>query len=97
MLQTPFSLVNRKNSNLATKAFTLRNMSKTSLEKLLRVPESLRESLARTRADYRRLGNCGLRVSNPILGGLHMGSSRWFPWVLNEEKVSSIPTINAIR
>jgi hypothetical protein len=54
---------------------------------LLRVPEALRDSVARTRVDYRRLGTSGLRVSSPILGGLHMGSSLWAPWVLNEEQV----------
>jgi hypothetical protein len=28
-----------------------------------------------------------LRVSNPIFGGLQIGSSRWLPWVLEEEQV----------
>jgi hypothetical protein len=63
-------------------------MSKTSVDKLLRIPQSLRDSISRTRVDYSHLGNCGLRVSNPILGGLHIGNSRWLPWVLNEEEVS---------
>ncbi|KAL6362529.1 hypothetical protein LRP88_03813 [Fusarium phalaenopsidis] len=61
-------------------------MSKTSVNKLLRIPQSLRDSISRTRVDYCHLGNCGLRVYNPILGGLHIGNSRWLPWVLNEEE-----------
>ncbi|KAJ3543808.1 hypothetical protein NM208_g3385 [Fusarium decemcellulare] len=64
-------------------------MSKTAVDKLLRIPESLRDSISRTRVNYRHLGHCGLRVSNPILGGLHIGNSRWLPWVLNEEEVST--------
>ncbi|KAJ3542428.1 hypothetical protein NM208_g4102 [Fusarium decemcellulare] len=59
-------------------------MSKTAVEKLLRVLESLSSSLASTKVGYRNLGNCGLRVSNLILGGLHMGSSKWLPLVLDE-------------
>lgn len=63
-------------------------MAKSSIGKLVQVPESLRYSISRTKVTYRNLGNSGLRVSNPILGGLHIGSSDWFPWVLNEEQVS---------
>lgn len=48
-------------------------MSKTSVDKLLRIPQFLRDSTSRTRVNYRHLGNCGLRVSNLILGGLHIG------------------------
>lgn len=50
----------------------------------------MRDSVSRTKATYRNLGNSGLRVSNPILGGLHLGSPKWFPWVLNEEQVDTI-------
>jgi hypothetical protein len=62
-------------------------MSKLSVEKLLRVPQSLRDSVTRTKVTYRNLGTSGLRISNPILGGLHLGMSSWFPWVLNEDQV----------
>ncbi|KAI9458051.1 NADP-dependent oxidoreductase domain-containing protein [Boletus coccyginus] len=34
---------------------------------------------------YRQLGKSGLRVSVPILGGMTLGSSKWTPWVLDEE------------
>ncbi|KAK5988141.1 Aldo-keto reductase [Cladobotryum mycophilum] len=61
-------------------------MSRTSIQKLARIPESLRDSITCTRSKYRQLGRSGLRVSNPILGCMHFGSSRWFPWVLEEEK-----------
>ena len=51
------------------------------------LPSALKVSINATRVDFRQLGRSGLRVSNPILGGLQIGSSQWFPWVLNEDKV----------
>lgn len=63
-------------------------MPKTAIQKLVAVPEALRVSISHTRASYRQLGKSGLRVSNPILGGMHLGSSKWLPWVLDESKVS---------
>ncbi|KAI0532295.1 aldo-keto reductase [Xylaria digitata] len=65
-------------------------MGRVVLESLAKVPGSLRESIALSKAEYRRLGNSGLRVSNPILGGLSLGSSRWLPWVLDEGKALKI-------
>lgn len=65
-------------------------MTKVSIGKLKSVPDALQKSISRTQVEYRRLGKSGLRVSNPILGGLHIGDSRWFPWVLDEKKVSQI-------
>lgn len=62
-------------------------MSRIVLENLARAPQCLRESVTRSKAEYRKLGNSGLRVSNPILGGLNLGSSRWLPWVLDEDHV----------
>lgn len=73
--------------------FAITPMAKLSAEKLLRVPQSLRDSVTRTRVSYRNLGNSGLRISNPILGGLHLGSSSWFPWVLNEDQ--ALPLLKA--
>ncbi|KAK4182091.1 Aldo/keto reductase [Podospora australis] len=52
----------------------------------IKVPEALTNSIAATKAEFRPLGRSGLRVSNPILGGLQVGNSRWLPWVLDEEK-----------
>jgi hypothetical protein len=37
--------------------------------------------------EYRRLGQSGLRVSNPILGAMSLGTSKWAPWVIDEEEV----------
>ncbi|KAI1364989.1 NADP-dependent oxidoreductase domain-containing protein [Xylaria arbuscula] len=65
-------------------------MGRVILESLAKVPGCLRESIARSKAEYRRLGDSGLRVSNPILGGLSLGSSRWLPWVLDEDKALGI-------
>ncbi|CAE7020907.1 Aldo-keto reductase [Pyrenophora teres f. teres] len=61
-------------------------MSKLSAAKLATVPETLHRSIQATSAEFRQLGRSGLRVSNPILGGLQIGSSQWFPWVLDKEK-----------
>ncbi|KAJ5507355.1 Aldo/keto reductase [Penicillium freii] len=58
--------------------------------KFLEVPETLRTSVKASRAEYRQLGTSGLRVSNPIFGGLQVGSSQWFPWVLDEDKAKPL-------
>lgn len=57
------------------------------------VPEALKRSMQATKAEYRRLGRSGLRISNPILGGLQIGDSRWLPWVLDEDK--ALPLLKA--
>jgi len=41
-------------------------------------------------AEYRRLGNTGLKVSVPILGAMSFGSSKWGAWVLEEEESIAI-------
>lgn len=38
------------------------------------------------KAEYRRLGNSGLRVSVPVLGAMAFGSPQWLPWVLSEDE-----------
>lgn len=53
-------------------------------------PVSLVKSVEDSRAVYRRLGNSGLVVSNPILGGLHFGASQWYDWVLDEKESISL-------
>ncbi|RLL96531.1 Aldo-keto reductase dtxS3 [Aspergillus turcosus] len=65
-------------------------MGKILCDNLAKVPRCLSESITRSKAEYRRLGSSGLRVSNPILGGLNLGSSRWLPWVLDEDKALDI-------
>jgi aryl-alcohol dehydrogenase-like predicted oxidoreductase len=45
------------------------------------------------RAQYRQLGQSGLRVSVPILGGMGFGDKRAQPWVLEEEE--ALPILKA--
>jgi hypothetical protein len=45
-------------------------------------------SNVKPQVEYRRLGNSGLRVSVPILGGMSFGSDKWFKWAINEDQVS---------
>jgi len=49
--------------------------------------DDIAESAAATLVEYKRLGNSGLRVSMPIFGCMSFGSSKWAPWVIEEEKV----------
>ncbi|KZT53424.1 Aldo/keto reductase [Calocera cornea HHB12733] len=42
---------------------------------------------------YHRLGNSGLRISNPVLGCMSFGSDEWGSWVLNEDK--ALPLLKA--
>lgn len=51
------------------------------------MPEHLRESVGRSKCEYRQLGRSGLRVSVPILGAMSFGSSKWMDWLLEEDKV----------
>nr|Q75ZG3.1 RecName: Full=Aldo-keto reductase AFTS1; AltName: Full=AF-toxin biosynthesis protein S1 [Alternaria alternata]BAC84993.1 aldo-keto reductase [Alternaria alternata] len=55
-------------------------------EKWRHPPVSLVESVKASRAVYKRLGNSGLVVSNPILGGMHIGNPKWNDWVLDEKE-----------
>ncbi len=45
------------------------------------------------KATYRQLGKSGLRVSNPILGAMSIGDSRWQSWVMDED--ASLPLLKA--
>uniref|UniRef100_A0A060TBD0 ARAD1D30448p n=1 Tax=Blastobotrys adeninivorans TaxID=409370 RepID=A0A060TBD0_BLAAD len=36
--------------------------------------------------EYANLGNSGLKVSKVILGAMSFGSSKWFDWVIDDEK-----------
>jgi len=49
--------------------------------------------LKESKAEYRRLGKSGLKVSVPILGAMSIGSSKWQPWVIEEEE--SLPLLKA--
>ncbi|KAH8724912.1 aldo-keto reductase-like protein [Phaeosphaeriaceae sp. PMI808] len=49
--------------------------------------------LKESKAEYVRLGKSGLKVSVPIFGAMSIGSSKWMPWVLDEE--ASLPLLKA--
>lgn len=38
-----------------------------------------------SKVQYRSLGKSGLKVSVPVLGAMSFGTSKWAPWVLDEE------------
>ncbi|CBX99702.1 hypothetical protein LEMA_P072910.1 [Plenodomus lingam JN3] len=58
--------------------------AKLNSQTVREMPPSLSCSINKTKVEYRSLGNSGLRVSNPILGCMHFGSSKWLDWVLDE-------------
>ncbi|KAF1846550.1 aldo-keto reductase-like protein [Cucurbitaria berberidis CBS 394.84] len=49
--------------------------------------------LKESKAEYRRLGKSGLKVSVPILGAMSIGSSAWQPWVIEEDE--ALPLLKA--
>ena len=55
----------------------------------MEIPQSLKDSVEASKAEYRRLGKSGLRVSVPVLGAMSYGDPGWMSWVLGEEEVSS--------
>ena len=55
--------------------------------------DALKKSIESSKAEYKQLGKCGLKVSIPILGAMSFGSPDWLPWVLDEEK--SLPLLKA--
>ncbi|KAL1957876.1 hypothetical protein VTO42DRAFT_5441 [Malbranchea cinnamomea] len=57
------------------------------------IPRFLQESIDKTKAEYRRLGNSGLYISVPILGAMSFGSPEWQPWVIGEEQ--ALPLLKA--
>jgi aryl-alcohol dehydrogenase-like predicted oxidoreductase len=59
----------------------------------LKEQDSLKISLENSKAEYKKLGKCGLRVSVPILGAMTFGDSTWQKWILDEEK--SLPLLKA--
>ncbi|KAI7547753.1 hypothetical protein KC317_g15038, partial [Hortaea werneckii] len=51
------------------------------------------KSINETKAEYKRLGRSGLRVSVPILGAMSFGSKAWQPWVIEEDE--ALPLLKA--
>jgi aryl-alcohol dehydrogenase-like predicted oxidoreductase len=57
------------------------------------LPKSLAESVASSKAEYKRLGKSGLQVSVPILGAMSIGHSKWIDWVIEEDQ--ALPLLKA--
>lgn len=57
------------------------------------LPPKLKESLDKTKVEYRRLGQSGLRVSVPIFGCMSFGDKRTLPWVIGEDE--ALPLLKA--
>ncbi|KAI0841640.1 aldo/keto reductase [Hypoxylon sp. FL0890] len=50
------------------------------------IPQSLRDSIERTKVEYRRLGESGLRISVPVFGCMSFGDTKVQSWAINEEE-----------
>ncbi|RDL41852.1 uncharacterized protein BP5553_01831 [Venustampulla echinocandica] len=57
------------------------------------LPRGLATSLENSKAEFVQLGKSGLRVSVPIFGTMSIGSSKWEPWVIDEDK--ALPILKA--
>lgn len=53
----------------------------------------LKESVANSKCEYRRLGNSGLRVSVPIFGCMSFGDRRTLDWAIEEDE--ALPLLKA--
>jgi hypothetical protein len=78
-----FSTKHNRNNPILTTTRTTIMPDKLDVEGLLK----------ESKAEYRRLGKSGLKVSVPILGAMSIGSSKWQPWVIEEEE--SLPLLKA--
>lgn len=54
----------------------------------MELPQSVKDSLESSKAEYRQLGKSGLRVSVPIFGAMSFGDPAWMQWVIKEDEVS---------
>jgi Aldo/keto reductase family len=68
---------------------TSANMGSTAAE----LPKGLAESVANSKAEYKRLGKSGLRVSVPILGAMSIGQREWLDWLIEEDE--ALPLLKA--
>lgn len=57
------------------------------------LPPGVAKSLDETKVEYRRLGNCGLRVSAPIVGCMSIGNPEWADWVIGPDR--ALPLLKA--
>ncbi|KAI9828837.1 MAG: hypothetical protein M1826_005941 [Phylliscum demangeonii] len=52
----------------------------------MEIPQSVKDSAAATKVEYRQLGKSGLKVSVPILGAMSLGHKGWQKWMLDDEQ-----------
>ena len=57
----------------------------------------IKEMVGETKAEYKQLGKCGLKVSVPILGAMSFGDPKSIPWALDEEKASPALSVHQSR
>ena len=57
------------------------------------LPSQLQESRNKTKVSYKRLGNSGLYISVPLLGGMSIGASEFGNWILEEPE--ALPLLKA--
>lgn len=79
---------NVPHSQTASVAPTSRHTTPASSEMTLfeSIPDHVQKSLEKTKVRYYRMG--GLVVSNPIMGCMGIGDSKWWDWVLDEAEAS---------
>ena len=53
--------------------------------------DAIQKSVEATKAEYKQLGKCGLRVTVPIFGVMSLSLPEWQSWVLDEE--SALPLV----
>lgn len=46
-----------------------------------------------SKVKYVQLGSSGLRISNPILGAMSFGDTRWLPWCI--ESAAALPLLKS--
>lgn len=57
------------------------------------LPPGVAKSLDETKAEYRRFGKSGLRVSAPVVGCMSIGNPEWANWVLGPDR--ALPLLKA--
>ncbi|KAI9727969.1 MAG: hypothetical protein M1828_005374 [Chrysothrix sp. TS-e1954] len=65
----------------------------TFSDAMMKLPESIRASVDSSKAEYRRMGDSGLKVSVPILGAMSYGRKGCAPWMLEADE--ALPLLQA--
>lgn len=61
------------------------------------IPQSLKESIEKTKCDYRQLGNSGLRISVPVFGCMSFGDTKAQSWAIDEAEVRKFAWQNPVN